>query len=297
MPVIRSLADIMSWSDNRTPSIDPREEGPTTSAQVETPDAAADRLQASLQDRLSFSNAAALLVGLTGCTPERAADALRTSAVHLDVHPARIARLFLECVMTLDDDNSEAFVTRLEGAASDADTDPQLQAGSGRPPADRSGGGNHSPASPAWSRTRSRPQLTATPILSGDLTGVTLAGELDLATVPLFEDAVAGIYRTAGARTATPAAAPSAPAPSGPAFLLNLADLTFLDASGLRALAGVHDRTHAHGMRLHVAAPIATAPRRLLRLAVGRGWLVPLFDTTDPYDPTGVNRGGLPGRP
>jgi anti-anti-sigma regulatory factor len=230
---------------------------------LESPGSApADQVQASLQDRLSFSHATALLVGLTGCTPERAVDALLTTARQLDLHPAGTARLFLEHVTTLHDDDSEAFVARLEDATRDAR--PTTPGPAGARPSGPSG-----------------PQLTATPILIGDPRGVTVVGELDIATAPLLLDTVTAVYRSDAALTAT-----SAPAISVPAFLLNLAGVTFVDVAGLRALARVHDQTQARGDHLHVAAPIATAPRRLLRLAVGRGWLVPPFDVTDPHDPT-----------
>ncbi|HEY6746202.1 MAG TPA: ANTAR domain-containing protein, partial [Mycobacteriales bacterium] len=157
----------------------------TASAHLDSSGSASDdQLRASLQDRLAFSQATSLLVGLTGCTPERAADALRTIAGQLDIHPARIAPLFLEHVMALDDEDSEAFVARLEDAARDTGTNTQHPAGPGRPErsqADQSGGRGdlaaHAHPSPgpagAWSSTPSSPQLTATPILAGDLRGVT----------------------------------------------------------------------------------------------------------------------------
>lgn len=265
-------------------------QGPAASVQ---PDAlrngAGEQVQESLKDRLSFSQATSLLVGLTGCSPERASDALLGTAAQLDIHPARIAPLFLKHVLTLDDGDSEAFVARLENAARAPSSGNELSVGARRPersPADQAGARHHlaaplarpagRPAQDGWPSSVSVPQLTATPILVGDLRGVTVSGELDMATVPLLEDTVAEVYRTA-------AATPTRTTPA--VFLLNLADLTFLDGSGLAALANICDQTEAQGDRLRLAVPIAAAPRRLLRLAVSRAWLGPLFDITDPAAP------------
>ncbi|MER6434686.1 STAS domain-containing protein [Streptomyces sp900105245] len=60
-----------------------------------------------------------------------------------------------------------------------------------------------------------------------------LAGELDLATAPLVENAVAACL----------AGRPRH-------ILLDLADLTFCDGTGLRALRRVTDRVHAAGVAL-----------------------------------------------
>lgn len=192
----------------------------------------------TLQDRLAFRQATALVVGLVGCTPERATAALLAVAGHLGVLPAEIGPLFLRCVSGPVDDRSEALVAGVEEAAQTVD------------------------------RPSTEPPLTVVPILEGDLRGMAVAGELDAATVPLLVPTIAEVYRWAGARTTSTAVA----------FLLDLSAVSFLDGTGLRGLAGVHDEVLDHADRLHVACPADPGPRRLLHLAVDRGWLEPEFD-------------------
>lgn len=230
-----------------------------------------ERTNPSLSEQLAFGQAQGLLVGLTGCTPRRAGKALMEAAARLELHPASLATMFLHCATTVQDDESEAFVVSLGDAALAADPDdesPADHADPGPPLADRAaaapdpepggtGGGRYPP-----------PVLEVTPFPAGGHGGVTVHGELDLMTSPLLEAAVTEVYRTA--------AAPRDAATAG-VFLLNLADMTFLDGSGLQALQSVHGRTQGRGDELRVAAPVAGGPRRLLRFAVSRGWLAPLF--------------------
>lgn len=54
--------------------------------------------------------------------------------------------------------------------------------------------------------------------------------------------------------------------------VVDLSDLTFIDAAGLRALARTADRVRRDGRRLHLARPDPNL-RRLLRLAGLDEWL------------------------
>jgi anti-anti-sigma factor len=122
--------------------------------------------------------------------------------------------------------------------------------------------------------TRTDHTAGAVPIVSGDLRGVTVTGEIDIATTSLLDDAVA--ESCSGARMKL----------RSRVFLMNLAGVTFLDAGALRALAEAQERAEAIGYQVRVAPPIAPGPRRLLRLAVDRGWLDPLLRPADDGSPT-----------
>lgn len=76
-------------------------------------------------DSVTFDQGRGLLIGLTGCTPERAAEALVSTASQLGISPARAAERLLELVTTLPDADSEAFVANLERASLDSFTPPQ----------------------------------------------------------------------------------------------------------------------------------------------------------------------------
>jgi anti-anti-sigma regulatory factor len=112
------------------------------------------------------------------------------------------------------------------------------------------------------------PPFDAAALVSGALRVVTVQGELDLATRHRMTAAVA--------RACCPGADLDDRAASN-GLLLNLAGLTFLDASGLSELRATHERAAAHGLVLRVATPAACGPRRLLRLAVDEEWLDPVF--------------------
>jgi anti-anti-sigma regulatory factor len=188
-----------------------------------------------------------LLVALTGCPPESADEALRRVARDLDVHPASVADRLLHSVDSLDED-AERFAGRVERTALAAALEGSWSAGTDR-----------------------ASQGCAVPIVSGDLRGVTVSGEIDAATTSLLDSAVVESCSVAVGTGLW----------SRPVFLLNLADVTFLDASGLGALATTQVRAEAAGYRPRAAAPIAPGPRRVLRLAVDQGWLDPLFRPPD----------------
>jgi RNA polymerase sigma factor (sigma-70 family) len=67
----------------------------------------------SLDGRLAFLHAQSVLVGLAGCTPDRAAGALTDTATERGLDPAGLAGLFLDSVDTPDD----AIVVQLLAAA------------------------------------------------------------------------------------------------------------------------------------------------------------------------------------
>jgi len=104
----------------------------------------------------------------------------------------------------------------------------------------------------------SGPTQKPTPILSahglvsiavqahGDVTVVSLRGELDSSSASMLRAYLSVIPRTASARV-----------------VADLADLAFIDSSGLAVLVGQRKRTQGHGGSFALAAPQA-AIRRLL---------------------------------
>jgi anti-anti-sigma factor len=82
----------------------------------------------------------------------------------------------------------------------------------------------------------------------GGVTQVVLAGEFDLAAVPQFEDAIAGVE-----------------AGGPPAIVIDLSALTFMDSSGLRALVTADDRARTAGRRLAIV-PGPPAVRRVFEI-------------------------------
>jgi anti-sigma B factor antagonist len=67
-----------------------------------------------------------------------------------------------------------------------------------------------------------------------ELTLVTVAGEVDIATVPVLREGLAG------------------PSASGKPVVVDLDAVSFIDASGLGVLVGAANRAAAHGASLHV---------------------------------------------
>ena len=76
-------------------------------------------------DSVTFDQGRGLLIGLTGCSPERAAEALASTAARLGITPAGAAEMLLELVTTLPDADSEAFVATLERASRTSFTPPK----------------------------------------------------------------------------------------------------------------------------------------------------------------------------
>ena len=137
---------------------------------------------------------------------------------------------------------------------------------------------------PTWGGLEARPVLPQTRVelpplyllstVEDGLRRVSVGGELDLATTPLLDAAVAEAFRTgsAGQRT-TPSR-----------LLLDLSGVSFLDVSALTSLDRIEASVRCRGEELSVAAPVASGPRRLLLFAAQRGWLSPAFKPVHPGD-------------
>lgn len=69
---------------------------------------------------VAFDQGRGLLIGLTGCTPERAAEALASTAAQLGISPAQAAEMLLDMLPRLPDPRSETYVANLEQAALDS---------------------------------------------------------------------------------------------------------------------------------------------------------------------------------
>lgn len=81
-------------------------------------------------------------------------------------------------------------------------------------------------------------------------------GELDVARVDDFRDALADAAREGAA-----------------AVVVDLSEVSFIDSSGLGAIVELHNRLRRDGRRLAVVAPGGSAPAVLLDLAGLRGRL------------------------
>jgi anti-anti-sigma factor len=88
--------------------------------------------------------------------------------------------------------------------------------------------------------------------------GVAVQGELDMASAPLLAAAIEKHRRSAG---------------EDGDLVLDLHQLTFCDVVGFHALAAAHRRVEEGGGRVFVVPPAELSPRRLLHLAVARGWM------------------------
>jgi hypothetical protein len=105
-------------------------------------------------------------------------------------------------------------------------------------------------------------------------------GDLNLATAGLLDTAAAAVH--------TPEE------PSGRAepdlIILDLADVTFLDAVGVVALHRAYDLVRGRA-EVRVDLPDHRGPRSMLQLAADQGWLAPVFrpdDTRAPSRPVRV---------
>lgn len=220
----------------------------------------------SLRDRLTFSHARELLVGLTGCTRERATSSLQLAAVALGIEDADLARRFLYGLEDRGDDDTGTLVVSLASAAQTAAADP-YGANTDSPNTD-SAGELSLPwaveAGPRASAGTGDPHEPATPADAHVV--VAVQGELDIATAVQLEAAV----------ESTRPAGPDGSEDGGD-LLLSLHGVTFVDLAGADGLASVHAAVLARGMSLRVTPPAAAGPRRLLLLATQRAWLAPVF--------------------
>ncbi len=233
----------------------------------------------SLRDRLTFSHARELLVGLTGCTRERATSSLQLAAVALGIGDADLARRFLHGLEDRGDDDTGTLVVSLASAAQTAAADPY---GANTDSANTdSAGGLSLPwaveAGPRASAGTGDPHEPATPADAHVV--VAVQGELDIATAVQLEAAV----------ESTRPAGPGGSEEGGD-VLLSLHGVTFVDLAGADGLASVHAAVLARGMSLRVTPPAAAGPRRLLLLATQRAWLAPVFT---PAEDPGVPVAGL----
>ena len=96
-------------------------------------------------------------------------------------------------------------------------------------------------------------------VQDGGATRISPTGELDIATSPALEQAIA-----------------EATADAGAALVLDLRELTFMDSTGLRTLAQTNARAESDGFTLS----IVRGPRQIERVLEisGLGALLPLVD-------------------
>src|SRR4051812_42753146 len=99
---------------------------------------------------------------------------------------------------------------------------------------------------------------------------VAVTGDLDLATASALRDAVSELIVAGGEPSAAapvPAPVPDpASEPAAPDLVLDLAEVGFLDSSGLGALLQVRAEVLAAGGRLRLAQ-VAPGPRRVISIA------------------------------
>ncbi|HEV7808440.1 MAG TPA: STAS domain-containing protein [Solirubrobacteraceae bacterium] len=95
-------------------------------------------------------------------------------------------------------------------------------------------------------------------VQDGNATHIRPTGELDIATTPALEQAIADATQT------------------GATLVLDLRELTFMDSTGLRTLAQTNARAEADGFTLS----IVRGPRQIERVLEisGLGALLPLVD-------------------
>jgi anti-anti-sigma factor len=100
--------------------------------------------------------------------------------------------------------------------------------------------------------------------------GLTVRGELDLATAPHFDAAVDAVLAT------------------GPSALaIDLTPTKFLDSSGARALVRAARQAATAGVELHVIAPRTNGPVRLTVDLLDLGTVVPIVGSASEI-PTGI---------
>lgn len=100
--------------------------------------------------------------------------------------------------------------------------------------------------------------------------GLTVRGDLDIATAPQFGQAVDGLL-DAGL----------------PALIVDLTPATFLDSSGARELMRIARKASAARVALHVVAPRSNGPVRLTIDLLDLGQIVPIVTSMSEI-PTGV---------
>ena len=96
-------------------------------------------------------------------------------------------------------------------------------------------------------------------ICNGAVTRIAPSGELDIATTPALEQAIADATGAPGA-----------------ALVLDLRELTFMDSTGLRTLAQINARAEDEGFTLSIVRG-SSQIERVLEIS-GLGALLPLVD-------------------
>lgn len=243
--------------------------------------AGAADLTGSVQARLSFRQAQGLLAGLCGCTEQRAAQALLSTAARHGIASAHIGAQFLAALESdpatrseADRDHEDLVINLIEAAVLPPDgRGLQRSAPPTAQPESRPDVGQAS-TRPARGDAKPLNGPAALPFLviyTERESGLIVEGELDLATAPQLQAAVT--------KFGWPARTPDHDSPS---LQLDLNAVTFIDISGAHALNNVHAHVAAQGGQLHVTPPAGRGPRRLLQYAVDSGWLAPLFAPEDP---------------
>jgi anti-anti-sigma factor len=102
---------------------------------------------------------------------------------------------------------------------------------------------------PAIERTFELGELTVRSLRDGSIQTIRLAGELDLASADALEEELVRVEATDAAT-----------------IVLDLADLSFLDSSGIRLLIAASGRSRADSGRLVIRRPPESV-RRVLRVA------------------------------
>jgi anti-anti-sigma factor len=116
---------------------------------------------------------------------------------------------------------------------------------------------------------RRAPGLVVASSHSRGTSRIDVDGELHLATVGLLDQALAEIRQ----QTTRPKTVPD--------LVLDLTDVTFLDAIAITALYRIQELARRHG-QVRVGFPAHPGPRRLLLFAVDHGWLPRLFRPDSP---------------
>jgi anti-anti-sigma factor len=212
---------------------------------------AALSMRKTLSDRVRFSQAQGLLVGLTGCSPERAAEALRDTAFATLMRPSEVAVTLIQSI-SADDDQDGAVLSQLIVRALESEDRRRARRGT---KLDEFG----HPAESGY--------LDVVETWQDGVPGVRVQGELDLGTAQHLVATVGRAHkRLAHAEQ------------HGSLFVLDLNAVTFVDLSGLRTLASLHAQITDGGRQLmDVVGPSAAGAQRLIALAVGEGWRPKVF--------------------
>lgn len=94
---------------------------------------------------------------------------------------------------------------------------------------------------------------------------IDLDGRLSLATAGLLDTAAAAVYTADPSDRVEP-----------DLIILDLADVTFIDAVGVAALHRAHDMVRGRA-EVRVDLPDHAGPRSMLEVATEHGWLAPVF--------------------